>query len=133
MPDIFSRKKRREIMQAIRNRDTIPEMAIRRLIFSMGYRYRLHVRALPGWPDLVFPGRKKVIFIHGCFWHRHNCRKGRSMPKTRKCFWESKLTNNRLRDIKNKRELNRLGWKIIIIWECEISAKNMEKNMNKIA
>jgi DNA mismatch endonuclease, patch repair protein len=123
MPDVFSKRKRREIMQSIRDRDTSPEIMVRRLVFSLGYRYRLHVRSLPGNPDMVFSGRKKIIFIHGCFWHRHTCRKGQSIPKTRTIFWDTKLEENRRRDVQLKRKLIRLGWKVLVIWECQINAK----------
>lgn len=106
-------------MSAIRGKDTKPEMIVRRLVHSLGYRYRLHVRELPGVPDLVFPTRKKVIFVHGCFWHRHNCRLGRPRPKTRHEFWEEKLEGNRRRDAKHRRELRALGWQVLTVWQCQ--------------
>lgn len=86
----------------------------------MGYRYRLHYSNLPGKPDLVFPGKRKVIFIHGCFWHRHDCKKGKSLPSNNGEFWQKKLSDNKVRDQKNINDLHELGWKIFIVWECEI-------------
>jgi DNA mismatch endonuclease (patch repair protein) len=100
-------------------------MLVRRLVFAEGYRYRLHARDLPGCPDLVFRSRAKVIFVHGCFWHRHSqCALAR-MPKSRLDFWEPKLEANKQRDARNKRRLLREGWKVLTIWECQI--KNIER------
>lgn len=106
-------------MSRVRGKDTGPEMAVRRLVHALGYRYRLHVRELPGCPDLVFPGRKKVIFVHGCFWHRHRCRHGRQMPKTRPEFWRPKLEGNRERDRSYRRALTRQGWGVLVVWQCQ--------------
>jgi len=106
-------------MSRIRGKDTKPEMIVRRLVHAAGYRYRLHRRDLPGCPDLVFPGRGKVVFVHGCFWHRHRCRYGRPMPSTRKAFWKRKLEANRARDRKNRRALRRQGWDVFVVWECQ--------------
>lgn len=127
MPDVFTLKKRREIMQAIRCKDTAPEMFVRRLIHSLGYRYRLHDKKLPGNPDMVFPGRKKVIFIHGCYWHRHNCKKGRSVPKSNVDFWEKKFEANRDRDVRNQKILRKDGWSVMTIWQCQITSSNLEE------
>ncbi len=109
-------------MALVRGKDTKPELVVRRLVHGMGYRYRLHSASLPGKPDLVFPGRRKVIFVHGCFWHRHpssSCKLAR-MPKSRLEFWLPKLEGNRLRDERNQRELKKQGWKVLSIWECQI-------------
>lgn len=107
-------------MALIRAKDTKPELLVRRLVHGMGYRYRLHRRDLPGTPDLVFPSRSKVIFIHGCFWHRHaGCVLAR-LPKSRGEFWLPKLTANAKRDARNVRALRRLGWSILTIWECQL-------------
>jgi|SRR5579859_164065 len=106
-------------MTLISHKDTGPELVVRRLIHSLGYRYRLHVRSLPGTPDLVFTKRRKIIFIHGCFWHRHP-RCGR-LPKSNKRFWLDKLEQNRKRDLSNLRKLRRNGWKVLVIWECQLS------------
>jgi DNA mismatch endonuclease (patch repair protein) len=117
--DTLSRNERSKRMSLIRNRDTKPELFVRRLIHKSGYRFRLHRANLPGRPDLVFPARKKVIFVHGCFWHRHpKCGLAR-LPKSRLSFWLPKLTENRRRDLKNLRRLKRLGWTAEIVWECE--------------
>ncbi len=130
--DTLSRKERSERMSRIRGKDTKPEMLVRRLVHGMGYRYRLHRRDLPGIPDLVFPRHKKVIFIHGCFWHRHPapaCQLAR-LPKSRLDFWKPKLESNRRRDVSNEARLRRLGWEVIVVWECEIGDK--EQLGNKI-
>lgn len=124
--DSVSREKRSEIMALVRAKDTRPEMAVRKLVWGLGYRYRLHRRDLPGCPDLVFSGRRKVIFVHGCFWHRHeDCALAR-LPKSRLDFWGPKLESNALRDRRNKRALARQGWKVLTVWECEL------KNMNRV-
>lgn len=106
-------------MSRIRNADTKPEMVVRRLIHSMGYRYRLHARDFPGHPDLVFRPRKKVIFVHGCFWHQHGCRQYRQ-PRSRLSFWEAKLARNKTRDVEVLSALEKLGWRVLVIWECQM-------------
>jgi DNA mismatch endonuclease (patch repair protein) len=111
---------RSRIMRAIKGRDTAPEMTVRRLIFSMGYRYRLHQKDLPGKPDLVFPTRRKVIFVHGCFWHGHDCRRGARVPKTNREYWERKIARNRERDGQHYTDLKQAGWAVLILWECQI-------------
>lgn len=120
--DTLSKSERTERMRRIRGRDTKPEMIVRRLVHGMGYRYRLHQGGLPGKPDLVFPARKKAIFVHGCFWHRHpdpKCRLAR-MPKSRLDFWGPKLATNRERDERNLSRFEALGWLILEVWECQI-------------
>ena len=114
-------------MSRVRGCDTKPEMLVRRLAHGMGYRYRLHRRDLPGSPDLVFPSRQKVIFVHGCFWHRHldpDCKLAR-LPKSKLDFWGPKLETNRERDERNLALLAELGWDVLIIWECQ--TKNREE------
>lgn len=107
-------------MALVRGKDTKPEMVVRRLVHGLGYRYRLHRRDLPGTPDLVFPARRKVILVHGCFWHRHaRCALAR-LPKSRVEFWLPKLTANAERDARNERALRRLGWGVMKIWECQL-------------
>jgi len=107
-------------MALLRAKDTKPELLVRRLVHGMGYRYRLHRRDPPGTPDLVFPGRSRVMFIHGCFWHRHaGCTLAR-LPKSRGDFWLPKLTANAERDAHNSRALRRLGWSVLTIWECQL-------------
>lgn len=120
MVDSLSQAARSAVMSRIRGKNTRPELVVRKLTFSLGYRYRLHVRALPGAPDMVFPSRKKVIFIHGCFWHFHdNCAFAR-MPKSRVEFWSGKLHGNKLRDARDCASLTELGWEVLIVWECEL-------------
>ena len=117
-------------MSRIRGKDTIPEMKVRSLIHSHGYRYRLHDKKLPGKPDLVFKSLKKVIFVHGCFWHSHeHCRKGQ-LPKSNLEYWEPKISKNKERDSKNYESLILQGWKILIVWQCEL--KNTESVKNNI-
>ena len=129
--DPLSCAQRSERMSRVRSKHTKPELRVRRLVFSLGYRYRLHSSDLPCTPDLVFPKRKKVILVHGCFWHRHSnkqCRLAR-WPKSRLDFWISKLESNRVRDKKNVAKLRRLGWSVMTIWECEINKPNLRKRI----
>lgn len=118
--DPLDKEKRSLVMSRIRGKRTTPEKTVRRLVRSLGYRYRLHVRELPGCPDLVFPSRMKAILVHGCFWHRHRCRKGRSTPGTRVRFWSRKLDGNRARDGRVRSQLRRLGWRVLVVWECRL-------------
>lgn len=122
MSDTLDIAERSTRMARVRSRNTRPEMAVRKLVYGMGFRYRLHSRSLPGTPDLVFAGRHKIIFVHGCFWHRHmakSCKLAR-LPKTRLDFWFPKLDGNRKRDRKIKSELRAGGWSILVIWECQL-------------
>jgi DNA mismatch endonuclease (patch repair protein) len=121
--DTLTPAQRSERMSRVRARDTKPELLVRRLVHGMGYRYRLHRRDLPGTPDLVFPGRRKVIFVHGCFWHRHPdpaCKLAR-LPKSKHDFWIPKLESNRRRDEDNEQKLRALGWDALSIWECQLT------------
>ena len=111
---------RSRIMRAVKDRDTAPELAIRRMLHRAGYRFRLHRRDLPGCPDLTFPGRRMVLFVHGCFWHGHTCKRGARMPKTNVKYWASKIARNQQRDTKVRRQLRALEWDVLTIWECEI-------------
>jgi DNA mismatch endonuclease (patch repair protein) len=118
--DTLSQSERSARMGMIRAKDTAPEMVVRSFVHKLGFRYRLHVANLPGRPDLVFASRQKVIFVHGCFWHRHNhCHLAR-LPKSRPEFWLPKLARNKERDASNRRALTRLGWSSMVIWECEL-------------
>lgn len=125
--DTLSVEERSERMSRVRARNTKPEMVVRRLLHGLGYRYRLHSSSLPGHPDLVFAGRRKVIFVHGCFWHRHegcpNCR----LPKSKLDFWKPKLEENKLRDKKNQAKLRRQGWRVLVVWECQLKNPNRLK------
>lgn len=109
-----------ERMARIRKVDTTPELIVRRLAHKLGYRFRLHRRDLPGVPDMVFPGLGKVIFVHGCFWHRHTCRDGRKLPSSKPDYWGSKLARNAERDGMHQAALTQLGWKALVLWECEL-------------
>jgi DNA mismatch endonuclease (patch repair protein) len=112
---------RRRTMQAVRSKNTAPELLVRRLLHANGYRYTLHSKKLPGCPDLVFPGRKKVLFIHGCWWHGHDCQRGSRVPKTNVVYWTRKVIRNRNRDANSRKQLEAQGWKVLAIWECELS------------
>ncbi len=128
MSDTLSKAERSERMSLVKNKDTKPEMAVRRMIYKLGYRYRLHGATLPGKPDLVFKSRKKVIFIHGCFWHRHeNCKLAR-LPKSKLDFWLPKLEGNRERDKRNQKKLTEMGWEYLVIWECGVKEKDNLEN-----
>lgn len=132
MADVFSKSKRSEIMSRIRGKDTGPEMVIRKALFARGFRYRLHVKNLPGKPDIVLPKYNAVIIVDGCFWHGHkNCKFFR-MPKSRISFWRKKIEANRVRDVKNRRKLRRLGWNVIQVWECQLSTLKYEKTLQRI-
>lgn len=132
--DSLTPEQRSARMARVRNRDTQPELRVRKLIHSLGYRYRLHRRDLPGNPDLVFPSRRKVIFVHGCFWHRHpdpQCPLAR-WPKSKLSFWKPKLTANAQRDIRNQKALHADGWKILVVWECELRYREqLENNLKR--
>jgi len=121
----ISAAKRSEIMRAVRGRHTRPEMAVRRLLHAAGYRYRLHAAELPGKPDIVFRGRRKAIFVHGCFWHGHDCKRGARTPKTNRNYWLDKIARNKARDEKVAKALQSQGWHRLVIWECEITAPDL--------
>ena len=131
MVDVLTPEQRKLCMSRIRNRGTKPELVVRSIVHTLGGRYRLNVRGLPGTPDLVLPGRRSVIFVHGCFWHRHRCRFGQAMPATRYEFWSAKFQRNIDRDRRVRRELRKLGWQVLIVWECQ--TKDPERLMERIA
>lgn len=112
-------EERSRIMRAVKDRDTVPELMVRRMVHNMGYRYRLHRKDLPGKPDLVFTSRSKVIFVHGCFWHGHDCKRGARMPKSNIDYWKPKLERNVERDKQHIKALTNDGWDVLIVWECE--------------
>jgi DNA mismatch endonuclease, patch repair protein len=106
-------------MSRVKSRDTTPERVVRSMLHAMGYRYRLHRKDLPGKPDIVFGPRRKIVFIHGCFWHGHRCQKGR-LPKTNRTFWRMKVEANRARDLRSTRRLRIAGWKVLTVWQCQL-------------
>ena len=126
MNDTCSARKRSDIMSRISGKDTKPEAIVRKYLFSEGFRYRKHVSNLPGKPDLVLPRYKTVVFVHGCYWHGHDCPRGK-LPATNTDFWREKITRNRQRDLQNYHELAKAGWQVLIIWQCEINNKQKER------
>jgi DNA mismatch endonuclease (patch repair protein) len=131
MTDVFTKSKRSEVMSRIKGRNTKPELAVRSLLHRMGYRFRLHKADLPGKPDIVLSRYKTVIFVHGCFWHRHKDCRFAYTPKSRTDFWLKKLESNVIRDIQVKSDLELLGWRVITVWECEL--RDMDQLSRKIA
>ncbi|TCW63390.1 DNA mismatch endonuclease Vsr [Burkholderia sp. SRS-25] len=122
MVDFLSRKERSERMARIRGKNTFPELTLRKILHRMGFRYRLHNEKLPGKPDIVLPRYRSVVFVHGCFWHRHEGCRIATLPKSNTQFWVEKFERNVARDARVKVELERLGWRIFIVWECELSS-----------
>jgi DNA mismatch endonuclease (patch repair protein) len=129
MSDIYSRQKRSDIMSHISGKETKPEILVRKFLFANGFRFRKNVKDLPGKPDIVLPKYKIVVFIHGCFWHGHICKRG-TLPTTNVEFWTTKIGGNIERDKRNVMELEKQGWKVFVIWQCEI--KNIELRDNKL-
>lgn len=128
--DTLSPRQRSERMSLVRGRDTQPELKVRKALHARGYRYRLHSKRLPGRPDIVFVSKRKVVFVHGCFWHRHEkCRLAR-MPKSREEFWRTKLEANRRRDSIKNMQLSELGWDVMVVWECEL--RDMDEVIAKL-
>jgi DNA mismatch endonuclease (patch repair protein) len=129
MADVLTRKQRSFNMSQIKGKNTTPEMTVRRLLHSLGYRFRLHARKLPGRPDIVLPKYKALIFVHGCFWHMHSCRFGKVTPKTNAQFWQAKRTSNVDR-YRRQRRLLLKEWSVFTVWECEI--RDLEKLAHKL-
>ena len=127
--DYLTPAERSQQMSLVRSENTKPEMAVRRMVHRMGFRYRLHVKDLPGHPDLVFPGRRKIIFIHGCFWHGHRCRAGMNRPASNLTYWTKKLDRTRVRDRGNIRLLGRLGWDVLVLWECQLGRASLPRRV----
>lgn len=127
--DIVAPAQRSKIMSRVRSKDTKPEMIVRRLAHRLGYRFRLHSKHLPGHPDLVFASRRKVIFVHGCFWHRHDC-SAAALPTSNREYWQAKQNRNAKRDKRSAANLKQLGWSVLIVWECEM--KDRDKLTNRL-
>jgi len=130
LTDTVSSEQRRWIMSRVKSANTAPELLVRSMVHRMGYRFRLHRRDLPGVPDLAFPRLKKVIFVHGCFWHGHDCPRGRRLPQTNAEYWTEKLRKNQARDSRNQARLEELGWEVLVLWECEL--KDLETLRSKL-
>jgi DNA mismatch endonuclease, patch repair protein len=127
MVDRLSVERRSRLMSRVRGKDTTPELVVRRAAHSLGLRFRLHRKDLPGTPDLVFPGRKAVVFVHGCFWHRHEGCKKATAPKSRQDFWQAKFERNVARDREALAALERRGWRTLVIWQCETNDSSSVK------
>jgi len=130
--DVFSKEKRSAVMARVRSRDTSPEITVRSLLHRLGYRFRLHRHDLPGTPDIVMPGRRTVIFVHGCFWHQHARCAAAARPTSNCDYWNAKLDGNITRDKRCQKLLRSLGWKIIVVWECETrNLLRLEKRLRR--
>lgn len=131
MPDVFTAEKRSAIMSRIKGENTKPEILVRKVIHSLGYRFRLHSKKLLGKPDIVFPRHRKIIFVNGCFWHGHTGCSRSALPSTNKEFWRDKIVRNKARDISVRRKLNREGWKLLVVWQCQ--TRNLESLSKRLA
>ena len=120
MTDVYGPEKRSAVMRRVKGRDTTPEKTVRRLLTRLGARYRLHRKDLPGKPDSVMPGRRLALFVHGCFWHGHDCPRGARVPKANRDYWTAKVARNRARDVAAREALTASGWRVETVWECEL-------------
>jgi DNA mismatch endonuclease (patch repair protein) len=120
MTDVFDKAQRSAVMRRVKGRDTKPEMIVRRALTRLGARYRLHRKDLPGSPDVAMPGRRLALFVHGCFWHGHDCPRGAREPKQNRDYWLAKIARNRARDVRSREALQALGWRVETLWECEL-------------
>jgi DNA mismatch endonuclease, patch repair protein len=132
MPDTFDQATRSRIMSRVRSTNTTPELRLRKALFARGLRYRIHASGLPGKPDIVFPGRKAVIFVHGCQWHWHGCSRSR-MPSTNVEYWERKISRNQERDRDNLAKLTASGWRVLVVWECSIKLRTLDVIADQVA
>lgn len=123
MPDVFDPPTRSAVMRRVKGRDTGPERTVRQVLTRLGARYRLHRADLPGRPDIVLPGRRLAIFVHGCFWHGHDCARGSRVPQARRDYWTAKIAGNRARDARSAEALAAKGWRVETVWECELRAR----------
>jgi DNA mismatch endonuclease (patch repair protein) len=130
MTDVFTAEKRSAVMARVKRRDTGPERTVRRILWRLGARYRLDRKDLPGRPDIVLPGRKLALFVHGCFWHGHDCARGARVPKANRGYWIGKIGRNRERDIDTRVKLEALGWRVEVVWECDLKdAESLERRL----
>ena len=118
--DKLTPEQRSQQMRRIRSQDTAPELQVRKIVTGLGYRYRLHCADLPGTPDLVLRSRRRAVFVSGCYWHGHHCRAGRNQPRTHRAYWQTKIAGNLARDTRVQRKLRRDGWRVLVIWECQL-------------
>jgi DNA mismatch endonuclease (patch repair protein) len=132
MPDTFDQATRSRIMSRVRSTNTTPELRLRKALFARGLRYRIHASGLPGKPDIVFPGRKAVIFVHGCQWHWHGCSRSR-MPSTNVEYWERKISRNQERDRDNLAKLTASQWRVLVVWECSIKLRTLDVLADQVA
>ncbi len=132
MADVVSAETRSRMMSGIRGKNTKPEIVIRKALFAAGFRFRLHKRDLPGKPDIVLPGKKVAVFVHGCFWHRHEGCRLAAAPSTRQEFWKAKLEGNALRDRRNIGQLRALGWRVLVVWECALRDRVILPELPKV-
>jgi DNA mismatch endonuclease (patch repair protein) len=126
--DVFSPSKRSEVMRAVKSKDTAPELELRAALKAHGFPFRIHAESLPGTPDVVFPRQRVAIFVHGCFWHGHDCPRGRRSPKTNAAYWRKKITRNQARDAAAARALRKAGWRVFTVWEC----RNLQCSADRI-
>ena len=133
MTDVYPPEKRSAVMRRVKGRNTTPEMTVRRALTRLGARYRLHRKDLPGNPDIVMPGRKLALFVHGCFWHGHDCARGSRVPKQNRDYWVAKVGRNVARDARSAEALAALGWRVETIWECDLKdAAALEERLREL-
>lgn len=132
MADVFTKKKRSEVMSKIRSTNTKPELIVRKYLFSKGFRFRIHQKNLPGKPDIVLKQHNTVVLVNGCFWHGHENCKIFKMPQTKQSYWKPKIKNNINKDFQNRKVLHKLGWNVIVVWECQLKKSKLERTLQKI-
>ena len=133
MTDVYPPDKRSAVMRRVKARNTTPELTVRRALTRLGARYRLHRKDLPGHPDIVMPGRRLALFVHGCFWHGHDCARGARVPKANREYWEGKVGRNRARDAEHRAALEAMSWRAVTLWECELKdAEGLEEKLRRV-
>ena len=130
--DVYDAAKRSDVMRRVKSRDTTPEMAVRRALTALGVRYRLHRKDLAGAPDIVMAGRRLALFVHGCFWHGHDCPRGARVPKANREYWTSKVARNRARDARVREVLTAAGWRVEVVWECETKGPVLQARLDEV-